>query len=362
MRLILFERAETPLYFIDLEIRQAHPEIDLVSVIGDITDAERVEHVFSRYHPEFVFHAAAYKHVPMLEANVREAVRNNVVGTRRLVVSATRNGVRKFVLISTDKAVNPTSVMGATKRIAERILLEASLRRHPCTEFRIVRFGNVLGSDGSVIPLFQRQLAAGQPLTVTHPDVRRYFMTIPEAVQLVLQAAVLPDAAGRICMLEMGEPVRILYLAEQMIRLSGLVPDKDVRIVFTGLRPGEKLDEELTSNIEATMPTIVDKIRIVKAAEVDGDALRSGLDRLDALLPIGSDREVLEAIRAIVPEYASPGPPPAADVEVPLGSVGVATHAPRRPPARSVDVPASTAMPVPLDTGVAPPINIARAS
>jgi FlaA1/EpsC-like NDP-sugar epimerase len=316
-RLILFERAESPLYFVTLEITRAYPELQVVPVIGDVTDRERVEQVFARFEPDYVFHAAAYKHVPMLETNVREAVRNNVFGTRQIVASAVRHNVNKVVLISTDKAVNPSSVMGATKRIAERILLSARLRTKQTTEFRIVRFGNVLGSDGSVIPLFRRQLSAGQPLTVTHPEVRRYFMTIPEAVQLVLQASLLPEAAGRVAMLEMGEPVRILYLAEQMIRLSGLVPYKDVPIVFTGLRPGEKLDEELTSDIEATIPTVVEKIRLVQTDVVDPDAVEHGLERLAAAVAVGRDHEVREALRAFVPEYRESAPhPPFADADV----------------------------------------------
>jgi FlaA1/EpsC-like NDP-sugar epimerase len=357
-RLILFERAETPLYFINLEITRAHPYIDVVPAMGDVTDADRVEDVFARYRPDFVFHAAAYKHVPMLETNVREAARNNVVGTRHVVANAVRQNVRKFVLISTDKAVNPSSVMGATKRIAERILLGPSSWRDAKTEFRVVRFGNVLGSDGSVIPLFQRQLAAGQPLTVTHPEARRYFMTIPEAVQLVLQAAVLPEAAGRISMLEMGEPVRILYLAEQMIRLSGLAPYKDVPIVFIGLRPGEKLDEELTSNVEATMPTVVEKIRLVNTNEVDGEMFAYGLARIDALLADGTDEEVRGAIRALVPEYWESVPRvPFTDVEVPLnGSAPAVTNG--RSPARTMESPGLGTVVGPIETG----INVARAS
>jgi FlaA1/EpsC-like NDP-sugar epimerase len=360
-RLILFDRAETPLYYINLEIARAHPELDVVAAIGDVTDAHRVDRVFSCYQPDYVFHAAAYKHVPMLEANVREAVRNNVVGTRNLVASSVHHDIQKFVLISTDKAVNPSSVMGATKRIAEQILLGSSLRHRGSTEFRVVRFGNVLGSDGSVIPLFQRQLAAGQPLTVTHPEVRRYFMTIPEAVQLVLQAAVLPEAAGRICMLEMGEPVRILYLAEQMVRLSGLIPYKDVPIVFTGLRPGEKLDEELTSDVEATMPTVVEKIRLVDTNELDGDVLAYGLDRIDAVLPIGTEQDVRDAIRALVPEYShAVRRSPITDVEVQLGKV-VAENGRRRPSPRGIEAPLLGGVPHPIDTG-APSINIAQAS
>jgi FlaA1/EpsC-like NDP-sugar epimerase len=353
-RLILFERAETPLYFINLEIARAHPGIDVIPAIGDVTDCSRVEHVIAHLRPDYVFHAEAYKHVPMLEQNVREAVRNNVFGTRNVVASAVRHNVRKFLLISTDKAVNPSSVMGATKRIAERILLAASMWRQTSTDFRVVRFGNVLGSDGSVIPLFQRQLASGQPLTVTHPEVRRYFMTIPEAVQLVLQAAVLPEAASRISMLEMGEPVRILYLAEQMIRLSGLTPYKDVPIVFTGLRPGEKLDEELTSNVEATMPTVVEKIHLVNTGEVDGETLSFGLERIDNLLAVGTDQEIRDALRSLVPEYSELTPrAPFRDVEIPL--VAAASPVDRRPLGEPPVV-------APEGDTMGPLINVARAS
>ena len=299
----------------------------------------------------------------MLEDNVREAVRNNVIGTRQVVSCAVRHSVRKFVLISTDKAVNPSSVMGATKRIAERIVLGSAMRRHVSTEFRVVRFGNVLGSDGSVIPLFQRQLAAGHPLTVTHPEVRRYFMTIPEAVQLVLQSAVLPEAASRICMLEMGEPVRILYLAEQMIRLSGLTPYKDVPIVFTGLRPGEKLDEELMSNVEATIPTVVEKIRLVNTNEGDGESLAYGLERIDTLLTAGSDKEVRDAIRALVPEYVDSAlrPPTVTDVEVPIGVVG-SPPLRRAQPSRAYATPVLGPIGNGIDTGHSSPINVAHAS
>jgi FlaA1/EpsC-like NDP-sugar epimerase len=362
-RLVLFERAETPLYFINLEITRAHPEVDVVAVMGDVTDANRVEKVFARFQPDFVFHAAAYKHVPMLETNVREAVRNNVTGTRHVVASAVRHSVRKFVLISTDKAVNPSSVMGATKRIAERILLGSSVECRSSTEFRIVRFGNVLGSDGSVIPLFQRQLAAGHPLTVTHPEVRRYFMTIPEAVQLVLQAAVLPEAAGRVSMLEMGEPVRILYLAEQMIRLSGLTPYKDVPILFTGLRPGEKLDEELMSNVEATIPTVVDKIRLVYTEEVDNETLRFGLERIDALLAAGTEHEVRDAIRLLVPEYTEFAQRlPFAEIEVPLGAIGGGVTDRRIATRSSGETAAVAPLGHVLDGATSGAVNVARAS
>ncbi|HEX5726462.1 MAG TPA: nucleoside-diphosphate sugar epimerase/dehydratase, partial [Longimicrobiaceae bacterium] len=252
-RLVLVERAESPLYFTHLDLALAYPEVDLAPVVADVTDKGRMERVFAEYRPHYVFHAAAYKHVPLMESNVLEAVRNNVLGTLHVAECAAASGARKFVLISTDKAVHPSSVMGATKRIAERIVLGWPSLRRAATDFRAVRFGNVLGSEGSVVPLFKRQLAAGKPLTVTHPEVTRYFMTIPEAVQLVLRAAALPEAAGRISMLEMGEPVKIVDLAENLLRLSGLEPYRDVPIVFTGLRPGEKMHEELVSAVEATV-------------------------------------------------------------------------------------------------------------
>jgi FlaA1/EpsC-like NDP-sugar epimerase len=248
-RLVLLERAESPLYFINLEVSGTAIGTEVVPVIANITNSDRLNEIFDLYQPDYVFHAAAYKHVPLMEDSVVEAAWNNIIGTLRVAQQAVRHGAGKFVLISTDKAVNPTSIMGATKRIAERIVLELPSLTGD-TDFRVVRFGNVLGSDGSVVPLFKRQLAAGGPITVTHPHVQRYFMTIPEAVELVLTAAALPAASGRISILEMGQPVRILDLAEQLIRLSGLEPYKDVQILFTGLRPGEKLNEELTGDGE----------------------------------------------------------------------------------------------------------------
>lgn len=305
-RLLVLDQAESPLYFTNLELRAAHPELEIIPLIADVTDAARMESVFARHRPDFVFHAAAYKHVPLMEDNPVEAVRNNVIGTLTVAQAAARYGAEKFVLISTDKAVYPSSVMGATKRLAEQIVLGWPGLRASDTDFRAVRFGNVLGSDGSVIPVFKRQLAAGQPITVTHPEVTRYFMTIPEAVQLVLQAAALPDAQGRICMLEMGEPVRIVELAENLIRLSGLEPYTDVPIVFTGLRPGEKLHEELMEAREATVPTAVSKVRVVQTVEPEPDALTSGLDRLAAAAAVGSPGDILDAIRGLVPECVPP--------------------------------------------------------
>jgi FlaA1/EpsC-like NDP-sugar epimerase len=305
-RLLVLDQAESPLYFTNIELRAAHPELEIIPIIADVTDAARMESVFARHQPDFVFHAAAYKHVPLMEDNPVEAVRNNVIGTLTVSQAAARYGAEKFVLISTDKAVYPSSVMGATKRLAEQIVLGWPALRASDTDFRAVRFGNVLGSDGSVIPVFKRQLAAGQPITVTHPEVTRYFMTIPEAVQLVLQAAALPDAQGRICMLEMGEPVRIVELAENLIRLSGLEPYTDVPIVFTGLRPGEKLHEELMEAREATVPTGISKVRVVQTAEPEPDALTSGLDRLAAAAAVGSATDILDAIRGLVPECVPP--------------------------------------------------------
>ena len=301
-RLVLLERAESPLYFVNLEVSASAAGTDVVPVIANITNAERLNEIFEAYQPDYVFHAAAYKHVPLMEDSVFEAGWNNVVGTLRVAQQAVRHGASKFVLISTDKAVNPTSMMGATKRIAERIVLELPALRGE-TDFRVVRFGNVLGSDGSVVPLFKRQLAAGGPITVTHPHVQRYFMTIPEAVELVLTAAALPDAAGRISILEMGEPVRILDLAEQLIRLSGLEPYKDVQIVFTGLRPGEKLNEELTGCGEETIPTSSQKIHLVQRNGHDGATVASALERLMAALVTGVTGDLLDAVVTLTPEY-----------------------------------------------------------
>ncbi|MGH8722952.1 MAG: polysaccharide biosynthesis protein, partial [Burkholderiales bacterium] len=221
-RLLLLDRAESPLFLIHHEMSVAHPAVDVVPVLASVTNSDRLDRMFEAYPADCVFHAAAYKHVPLLEWNLIEGVWNNVLGTLRLAQAAARAGTKRFVLLSTDKAVNPTSVLGATKRVAERIVRELPVLRASGTDFRVVRFGNVLGSDGSVVPLFQRQIAAGGPLTVTHPEMKRFLMTIPEAAQLVLEAATLPEAAGRIAVLEMGTQVRILELAEQMIRLSGL--------------------------------------------------------------------------------------------------------------------------------------------
>jgi len=305
-RLILVEQAESALYFVHLELERTHPRVETIPIVADITNRDALARIFEKYRPDHVYHAAAYKHVPMMEANAAEAVRNNVLGTLQVAECAARCGASKFVLISTDKAVRPSSVMGATKRVAERIVLGWPSLRASKTEFRAVRFGNVLGSEGSVVPLFRRQLARGGPLTVTHPDVRRYFMTLPEAAQLVLHAAALPNAAGRIAMLDMGEQVKILDLAENLVRLSGLEPYRDVPISFTGLRPGEKLHEELLSSVERTSPSGVAKIDLVQTDEVDGNEIREGVSRLLTAAARGEWGPISTALRALVPEYSSP--------------------------------------------------------
>lgn len=305
-RLILLEQAESPLFFIEQEISDAHPELEVVPIIADVTDSRRVERVFADFQPGTVFHAAAYKHVPMMETNLEEAIRNNVMGTFYVARSAVRHQTAKFVLISTDKAVRPSSVMGASKRVAERIVLGwPEFRRSP-TDFRAVRFGNVLGSQGSVIPVFRQQIANGGPVTVTHPEMQRYFMTIPEAVQLVLEASALPEAAGRISMLDMGEPMRILEMAENLIRFSGLEPYTQMPIIFTGVRPGEKLMEDLMSEVEHAVQTPVEKVRVVQTDEIDEAGIRDGLAALDVALEAGDSDHLLDALCALVPECTLP--------------------------------------------------------
>ena len=303
LQLVLVDRAESALYFVQHAVARAHPEVDVIAVLASVTNSDRLQQIFDVLRPDCVFHAAAYKHVPMLEANVVEGVWNNVFGTLRTARCAARAGTAKFLLISTDKAVNPTSILGATKLLAERVVLELPSLRASGTDFRVVRFGNVLGSDGSVVPLFQRQLAGGGPLTVTHPEVRRYFMTISEAARLVLQAAALPEAAGRIALLEMGRQVRILDLAEQLIRLAGRLPYRDVQIVFTGLRPGEKLEEELVGPGETAVPTSADKIRVTERNGSDGKNLARGLRQLTAVTGRWDEQQIVRALAGLVTTY-----------------------------------------------------------
>ncbi|MBI3432344.1 MAG: polysaccharide biosynthesis protein [Hydrogenophilales bacterium] len=261
-KLVLFEQSELALYAMEQALPQRFPDLPIVPVIGDVKNAAWVNQVMTEHHPAVVFHAAAYKHVPLMEnANAWEAVRNNVLGTQVVAAAAQAHGVAKFVMISTDKAVNPTNVMGATKRLAEMAC--QAMQRPTGTRFVSVRFGNVLGSSGSVIPKFQKQIEAGGPVTVTHPEITRFFMSIPEAAQLVLQAGLMGEG-GEIFVLDMGEPVRIAELARLMIRLSGADADR-IRIEYTGLRPGEKLYEELLADDESTLPTPHPKLRVAKA-------------------------------------------------------------------------------------------------
>jgi FlaA1/EpsC-like NDP-sugar epimerase len=279
-RLILLEMSEFALYTIEQEFRDRFPDVPIAALIGDAKSEPRVKGVFDLHAPQAVFHAAAYKHVPLMEdENAYEAVANNVRSTAVVAAAAQRAGAEKFVLISTDKAVNPTNVMGASKRLTE--LLCQAQQAAGRTQFVIVRFGNVLGSTGSVIPRFREQIARGGPVTVTHPEIKRYFMSIPEAAQLVLQAALM-GKGGEIFVLDMGEPVRIVDLARQLIRLSGFTED-DIDIVFTGLRPGEKLYEELLADAERTMPTRHPKLRIAKSvAAPRADLAREVLAWLDS--------------------------------------------------------------------------------
>ena len=298
-QLIILEIYENNAYDIQQELKRQYPELDLVVLIASVRNSNRMEQIFSEYHPEVVYHAAAHKHVPLMEDSPSEAIKNNVYGTLKLVRLCDKYCVKRFVQISTDKAVNPTNVMGASKRMCEMIIQAYNNRSN--TEFVAVRFGNVLGSNGSVIPLFKKQIAAGGPVTVTHPDIIRYFMTIPEAVSLVLQAGALAKG-GEIFVLDMGEPVKIDDLARNLIRLSGYVPDRDIEIKYTGLRPGEKLFEELLMDEEGMQDTENKMIHIGKPIDFDEEAF---LQRLDEMYkPITSEQVDVKAfVKEMVPTY-----------------------------------------------------------
>jgi len=299
--LVLFERYENGLHALDLELRARFPYLNIVPAVGDVTVPDRVAEVLRQTSPDLVFHAAAHKHVPLMELNPKEAVRNNVFGTKAVVEAVLAAGVDRFVLISTDKAVNPTSVMGATKRIAEELI--QNLNESGRTKCSVVRFGNVLGSNGSVVPLFAEQIRKGGPVTVTHPDIKRFFMTIPEAVQLVLQASVLGQG-GDVFVLDMGEQIRVADLARNMIVLSGLVPDRDIHIAYTGLRPGEKLYEELFEESEQVEPTEHSKIRrAVRTARLGSDRLARSLRDLEESLIHGDDEELARRLGELVTTY-----------------------------------------------------------
>lgn len=296
-KLLLLGKGENSIYEITQELKINSPEVKTVPIIADIRDKERIKAIMDYFEPQVVFHAAAHKHVPLMEYQPAEAVRNNILGTKVVADEAAAHNVETFVMISTDKAVNPTSVMGCTKRVAEMYV--QSMNKNSGTRFVAVRFGNVLGSRGSVIPLFKKQIAKGGPVTVTHPDMKRYFMTIPEASQLVLQAGAMAKG-GEVFVLDMGEPVRIYDLAKDLITLSGLIPDKDIEIKITGLRPGEKLFEELLSAEDGTEKTTHKKIFTARIKEID----KAGLDKeISNILEITDGEEVVAALQKIVPTY-----------------------------------------------------------
>lgn len=301
-KVILFDVAETPLYDLELELKESLQFFDFETVIGSITNEYRINKLFEVFKPQVVFHAAAYKHVPMMENNPTEAVFNNVFGTKLVADTSIKYNVEKFVMISTDKAVNPTNVMGASKRIAE--IYTQTLNFTSQTKFITTRFGNVLGSNGSVIPRFKKQIENGGPITITHPDIIRYFMTIPEACQLVLEAGAMGQG-GEIFIFDMGKPVKILDLAKKMIKLSGLTYGKDIQINFTGLRPGEKLYEELLNNKENTIPTYHPKIMIAKVNEYKHEEVLPKITELIETLSTHNNFRIVGLMKDIVPEFIS---------------------------------------------------------
>lgn len=301
-KIILFDQAESPLYDIELELKESFHFYDFETVIGSITNEYRVKKLFDAYRPSVVFHAAAYKHVPMMENNPTEAIFNNINGTKLIADTAVAYGVEKFVMISTDKAVNPTNIMGASKRIAE--IYTQTLNKTSTTNFITTRFGNVLGSNGSVIPRFHKQIEQGGPVTITHPEVTRFFMTIPEACQLVLEAGSMGQG-GEIFIFDMGKSVKILDLAKKMIKLSGLTLGKDIQINFTGLRPGEKLYEELLNNQENTIPTYHPKIMIAQVQDYEPHEVFAKIDELINLLSTHNNFRLVSLMKDIVPEFVS---------------------------------------------------------
>ena len=298
-QLIIFDIYENNAYDIQQELVRKHPELDLVVLIGSVRDENRIDSIFEQYHPEIIYHAAAHKHVPLMEDSPNEAIKNNVLGTYNMVRMADKWNVKRFVQISTDKAVNPTNIMGASKRICEMII--QTYNKESNTEYVAVRFGNVLGSNGSVIPLFKKQIAEGGPVTVTHPEIIRYFMTIPEAVSLVLQAGAYAKG-GEIFVLDMGDPVKILDLAKNMIRLSGYKVDQDIKIEFTGLRPGEKLFEELLMDEEGMTDTPNKLIHIGHPIDVDEVKLFHALRVLEQAAQSETD-DMRLIVESIVPTY-----------------------------------------------------------
>jgi len=304
-KLVLLDNAETPLYAIEMELKQSCKGLEIAPCIGDIRNAKSLEQILRRHQPRTIFHAAAYKHVPMMETVPLDAVNTNILGTFSIASLACKYHVEKFVMISTDKAVRPTSVMGATKRIAEMVVQSMNGNG---TRFVIVRFGNVLGSNGSIVPLFEKQIAQGGPLTITHPEVTRFFMTIPEAVMLVLQASVI-GKGGELFLLDMGKPVKIVDLAKNMIRLAGLIPERDIKIDYIGLRPGEKLYEELLIAGEGVVETACDKIKVCKHySGVSEERLFGAIEHFRLLVETSYDHETaLSIIKSLVPAYMDAG-------------------------------------------------------
>ncbi len=304
-KLILIDQSETGIYDLENEIIPLLPRnVKMISYVTDICNSDRIQKIFREHKPDWVFHAAAYKHVPLMEANPYESIRNNVFGTKILADISVENNVSKFVMISTDKAVNPTNVMGATKRLAEMYTQSYNHIEGIQTKFIATRFGNVLGSNGSVIPLFRKQIELGGPITITHPEITRYFMTIPEACELVLEAGTM-GGGGEVFVFDMGESVKIIDLAKKMITLSGLTLGKDIEIKVTGLRPGEKLYEELLSNDENTLPTHHDKILIAKVNTLSHSEIEIALSDLESLIQFGSHFQIVSKLKEIIPEYLS---------------------------------------------------------
>lgn len=301
-KIIMLDQAETPLYDLELRMRQRYGDNMCEIVIGDVRNEVRMRHLFNEFKPSFVYHAAAYKHVPMMEDNPSEAIKANVQGSKIIADLSDEFGVEKFVMISTDKAVNPTNVMGASKRIAE--IYTQSKNQHSKTKYITTRFGNVLGSNGSVIPIFKRQIEEGGPITVTHPDITRFFMTIPEACQLVLEAGMM-GKGGEIFIFDMGESVKIVSLAEKMIKLSGLTVGKDIQIKFSGLRPGEKLYEELLANEENTLKTHHSQIMVAQVREYDFEEITTNVNALIQSFTSQNNMDIVGKMKAIVPEYKS---------------------------------------------------------
>ena len=301
-KIILFDHAETPLYDLELELKEKQYFDDFEIIIGSISNKSRINYILSEYRPSIVYHAAAYKHVPMMEGNPPEAVRTNILGTKNLADLSIQYGVEQFVLISTDKAVNPTNIMGASKRIAEMYV--QALNNISETNFTTTRFGNVLGSNGSVILRFKKQIDEGGPVTVTHPEVTRYFMTIPESCQLVLEAGAM-SSGGEIFLFDMGESVKIIDLAKKMVKLSGLEIGKDIQIKYTGLRPGEKLYEELLDDTENTLPTYHSKIMIAKVRQNNYESLNQAIENIQLLRKENNNNEIVKRMKEIVPEFKS---------------------------------------------------------